>query len=124
MTSIITVDIVDTFAIHENYWQRYPCNHLCEVALKDGRKFNHGFDGDEIYLLIKAIAKEKISFIRTTDPKYLKSPQTMQHFDDYSSWVVGKVIQTPDDILTKAFKAFNDNVKNNHLNAEKFTKPI
>lgn len=60
----ITVDSVEKFQIYEDFRQRFPCSHRCKIKLIDGRKWKQSITGDDIYILIQSIAKEKISFIR------------------------------------------------------------
>ena len=73
----ITVDMVKRFQIHENYEQRFPGSNTCKIALVDGRKIKRHIEGPEIYILIQAIAKEKIAFKRSKDEEELSwEPQS------------------------------------------------
>lgn len=77
---------------------------------KDGRKVKVGIEGPEIYILIQAIAKEKIVFKRTQDKRMLSwKPQTLDHFMDYadipySTFRSTSIAPLPNELLSSLFK--------------------
>jgi hypothetical protein len=110
----ITVGMVKRFQIHENYQQRFPGSHTCKIALVDGRKIKRHIDGPEIYIIIQAIAKEKIGFKRSKDVEELSwEPQTLDHFNcykdfPYSAFKLDKSIApSPDELLSSLFSINN-----------------
>lgn len=60
MSFSITPSMVQRFEIDQLCMERYPCGHSCKITLSDGRERKTGLDGDKIYVLINAIADEKI----------------------------------------------------------------
>ncbi len=103
----ITIDMVENFQIHEDFRSRYPCSHGCKITLKDGRKVKKGIIGPQIYVLIQAIAKEKITFERDQD--HLSwGPQNIDHFskyEDYWKYLSPKSLPPlPEEILSAAFQ--------------------
>ncbi|CDR33619.1 hypothetical protein [Criblamydia sequanensis] len=106
----ITVEMVEKFQILEKYQQRLPCTHTCKIVLKDGRKGKVAIEGPEIYILIQAMAKEKIVFKRTKDTCMLAwKPQTIDHFNDYaecpySTFRNTSIAPLPNELLLSLFK--------------------
>lgn len=83
----ISIDKVENFQIYENYEQSFPGDHICKISLIDGRKFKLSIFVPDIYILIQAIAKDKINFKRSKDPEELTwAPQDIHHFDGMSHW--------------------------------------
>lgn len=110
ITENITVNMVKNFQIHENYAQVYPSTHVCKIILEDGRRVKKSMFGPEIYLLIQAIAKQKITFKR--DPEFLSwEPQNINYFESYElDWkhlLPNKYLDhssLPETILSLAFQ--------------------
>lgn len=94
MTPTNLIEKVEMFQIYENYQQSFPCTHLCKIVLTDGQQLKKSIVGPDIYILIQAIAKEKICFKRSHDKDdvSLFEPQTVAHFDEYA--------ETPYDMFT------------------------
>ncbi len=110
----ISVEMVERFQIHENYLQRFPVSHTCKITLIDGRKIKDSLDGPDIYILIQAIAKEKITFKRTKDKEMiLWEPQTIDHFNCYAHFpysafrVDRSTPPLPDELLSSLFCSNN-----------------
>ena len=108
----IAVDMVERFQVHENYQQSFPSSHTCKITLIDGRKVKRDIFGPEIYILIQAIAKEKITFKRTKDEHELSlSPQSIDNFNCYAKFpysafkISSEPIETPspNELLTSLF---------------------
>lgn len=107
--SNITVEMVKKFQIHEDFEQRSPCTHTCKISLIDGRKVKKAVFGPDIYILIQAIAKEKIDFKRSKDKEEF-GPQTLDHFNcymdyPYSAFSIDKsaAAPLPDELLSSLF---------------------
>lgn len=104
----ITVDSVEKFKIYENCKQLFPCKHTCEIELIDDRKWKTSITGDDIYILIQEISKEKISFIK--DESHLSEQgQGIAHFDKYEEYPYEmfnpQAIKTPNasELITSIF---------------------
>ena len=111
-TQNIAVEMVERFQIHENYQQSFPSSHTCKITLIDGRKVKRSILGPEIYILIQAIAKEKITFKRTKNKYELSwSPQGIDNFNSYADFSYSdfkmslEPIETPlpNELLTSLF---------------------
>ena len=84
-TQNIAVEMVERFRIQENFKQSFPSSHTCKITLRDGREVKRSICGPDIYILIQAIAKEKITFKRTKDEEMLSwGPQPLDKFNTYA----------------------------------------
>ncbi len=112
MNPNITISLVEKFQIYENYEQRFPSSHLCKIYLTNGQKAKKCLDGMDIYILIKAIAKDKITFKRTKCKEELSwKPQSLDTFNSYakipySAFRVDKstVAPLPDELIQSFFE--------------------
>ena len=113
MTPTNLIEKVEMFQIYENYQQSFPCTHTCKIALTDGQQLKKSIVGPDIYILIQAIAKEKICFKRShykDDGPFFES-QTVDDFDEYGKipydmFTMDKSIKTPsaNELLSVIFK--------------------
>lgn len=114
-TRNISVETVEQFRIQENFQQGFPCSHNCKVTLTDGRNVKKKLCGPDIYILIQAIANEKITFKRTKEEEELSfNPQTLDKFNTYADIpysafkIYGpKEPPLPSELLASLFKEEN-----------------
>lgn len=112
MNPNITISLVEKFQIYENYEQSVPRSHLCKIYLNNGQKAKKDLPGPDIYILITAIAKDKINFKRTKCKEELSwKPQTLDTFKcyaavPYSAFKVDKstVAPLPDELIQSFFE--------------------
>ncbi len=103
----VTVEMIKRFQIDEDYDDGFPCSHMCKINLTDGRKTKKCIEGIEIYILIQAIAKEKIVFKEKKKSSF--ALQNLKHFDDYKDLPYTEFRRNksraplPDELLSSLF---------------------
>jgi hypothetical protein len=91
----VTPGMVKSFEISSLCMERFPCLHATKISLKEGKEKNAGLGGDEIYVLAKALPKEKVKGFDGHFNKY----QNFKGIDKYS---YSRPI--PEEILSRIFK--------------------
>lgn len=61
MFSCVTPKMVKLFVINDRCNKRDPCNHYCNITLKDGRTCAKNFYSYEIYALLTKISLKKVT---------------------------------------------------------------
>lgn len=109
MNDCTFISQLEKFQIYENYESCYPRTHICKLTLNNHTK-KLPLDGGEIWILIQAIAKDKITFKRIKDQYQLEhfSPQHLQSFDEYMDYDWGYFRHSqppvPEEILSRIFQ--------------------